>query len=172
MQLTWYALSLSNWNTCMVAKSFTKLIYYWGIVQSEGFDVTNTVSLLLTGVLLYYILTQNYIWWFFIIVAYFWGIMFPLHYRRYKEANKIQYIHTAMFLLGVLLPIVPAVGALKHGFTAIGIVLHPPVICSLNSDDNFLVLLLPLTILFTIGLCMLLVVFWKLAKVWLNQVNR
>ena len=85
-----------------------------------------------TGFLNSYIVHQFSLWAILYVAILFWAVVFPFHYRRFKNAGHLKYIYTAMVIAGVLLPFVPAVINVAFGY---GIVTFSPMMCNVAVQD-------------------------------------
>ena len=85
-----------------------------------------------TGFLNSYIVHQFSLWAILYVAILFWAVVFPFHYRRFKNAGHLKYIYTAMIIAGVLLPCVPAVINVAFGY---GIVTFSPMMCNVAVQD-------------------------------------
>ena len=92
-----------------------------------------------------------------------WGILFPFHYRTFKLAGRIKYIHVTSVVLALVLPAIPS---LLHLISGYGIGPGPFDACvGRNSIVTFFTVILPLSILMAIATSALVIIFWKILKV-------
>ena len=117
------------------------------------------------GVVESYILNQGTLWWILNISAIYWKVQFPFHSRYYDKTNRTRYIHVACVVAAICFPIIsPVTISLKGGFTVTRI---PPIVClGKNLDANFYTLVLPNAILYAIGTTLLLLILWRIRKVY------
>ena len=121
------------------------------------------------GIVFYYILLQLALWWFFHVLALFWKIKFPLHAKTAESAHLIRYVHLAMVVLGLILPLVPVIATLAtSGFE---LYRFPAILCiGTNGNASFYALVLPIMLLLQVGVTLLVVIFYTIHKVCLNCV--
>ena len=92
-----------------------------------------------------------------------WSIMFPFHYRRLKVDGRIKYIHASTVTLGLVLPAIPALLLVIHGYT---ILPGPYEFCvSQNIHIAFFTLALPMSILLATTTSVFVILFWRILKV-------
>ena len=128
------------------------------------FDSPKSCRLLLTiGIMNVYIVAQVILLTVFHALGIGWSILFPFHYRRFKATRKIKFIHVATIVLGVVVPIIPALLLLLHGYT---ITSGPFGYCvARNIDTTYFTLVLPLSILMAITTSVFVILFWRILKV-------
>ena len=121
-------------------------------------------ALIITGIVYSYGFLQMSLWTVFHVIALFWGLRFPFHYRKVKLDGYIKYIHIVSVVVAVLAPLIPALPPLKDGFIATG---TPPLLCSVrNADYTYYLLILPISILLAVSTSFLVLIFWTVLKVW------
>ena len=111
------------------------------------FDSPKSCCLLLTiGIVNVYIVAQVILLTVFHALGLGWSILFPFHYQRFKATRKIKFIHVATIVLSVVVPIIPALLPLIHGYT---ITSGPFGYCVAQNIDTtyFTLVLRPLSIL-------------------------
>ena len=92
----------------------------------------------------------------------FWGVVFPFSYRQFVNLGRLRYAHAISSILGVILPLLPALVHLKDGYI---LSINPPYICfGRNGDITFYLVILPLSIMLGCGLCLLTIVLWTMFK--------
>ena len=92
-----------------------------------------------------------------------WSILFPFHYRRFKATTKIKFIHVATIVLGLVVPTIPALLPLIHGYT---ITSGPFGFCvARDIVTTYFTLALPKSILMAITTSVFVILFWRLLKV-------
>ncbi len=92
-----------------------------------------------------------------------WSILFPFHYRRFKISGRIKYIHVATIVLSLVVPTIPALLPLIHGYT---ITSGPFGFCvPRDIDTTYFTLALPTSILMAITTSVFVSLFWRLLKV-------
>ena len=117
-----------------------------------------------TGILFPYLFGQMILWWFCHVALLFWGIKFPFKAKHLEVTGKNKYIHVTVFLVGIILPIVPATLAGTLGSPTI--VRFPSVICATTTSGvSFYSIILPSGILIVAGSSLLVLIFWMLSKV-------
>lgn len=120
------------------------------------------------GVLFYYILLQLTLWWFLHIFMLFWKIHFPLHASSFRP--RMKYIHIAMVSVALLLPTIPSITAAAIG--GYNMARIPPFVCiGTSANATFYSLVLPILLLSQGGIIMLIVIFWSIHKVRVDEVN-
>ena len=90
--------------------------------------------------------------------------MFPIQSKVYETARRTKYIQIVMVVLGLLLPLIPAItGEVIGGYT---ITRFPPILCTgSDADATFYSLLLPIIIIIGTGTSLLVIMFWKIHMV-------
>ena len=92
-----------------------------------------------------------------------WSIFFPFHYRRFKVNERIKYIHAATLVLSLVVPAIPALLPLIHGYTVIS---GSSELCVVRDiDSTYYTLVLPISILMATATSVLIILFWRLFKV-------
>ena len=116
------------------------------------------------GMVFYYVLLQQAVWWFFHVFLMFWKIRFPFHARSFETDGYFKRIHITCVILGLLIPLIPVITVLgSEGFT---ITIFPPLLCnSKTADPVFYALVLPIIVLLQVGVSLLVVIFWIVHKV-------
>ena len=109
-------------------------------------------------------------WWFCHVVSLFWGIQFPFHFRSFKIAHRVKYIHIPMMIVGLVLPALPVIVAFSAGEPSrrgFGLSTFPPTNCdSLQSAPaTFYSLVLPVNLILVTGIPLLVIIFWIIHKV-------
>ena len=127
----------------------------------------------------YYGLFQLGIWWLFHVIALYWKLQFPLHYRRFEAAGFIHYVHLTAVILGLVFALLPVITPIadhavkksnNENFTGGGIgftmTTVPPIICT-SSDRNvsYYSLAFPLNLILLVGTTLLLLAFWIIHQV-------
>jgi hypothetical protein len=115
------------------------------------------------GIIAVYVLLLTTLFLTFHAVGLSWGIIFPFHYRRFKAQGRIKYIHASTVVLGLVLPAIPALLHLIHGYT-IGIDLRSGCIGRDGSIGYFFVTL-PMNILAAVTTTAFMILLWKIFKV-------
>ena len=119
--------------------------------------------LLTIGIVSIYLVAQFILLVVFHALGLGWSILFPFHYRRFKATRKIKFIHVATIVLGVVVPIIPALLLLIHGYT---ITSGPIGYCvARDIDTTYFTLALPISILMAITTSVFIILFWRLLKV-------
>ena len=115
------------------------------------------------GVVYYYGLLQIAMWLLFHSGALFWGIVFPFHYRRWKNEGRFKYIHITTVILALLVPTIPAFVNLRFGYAVFS---SPTFACQgTNANSTYATLILPFSIIWAISSSMLAITFWTIFKV-------
>ena len=120
-----------------------------------------------TGIVAVYLLLKIMLLVTFHAVGLSWGIIFPFHYRRFKTHGRIKYIHASTVVLGLVLPAIPALLHLIHGYT-IGIDLHSTCI-GRNESITYYFVTFPTSILLAVTTSLFAILLWKIFKVTLSQ---
>ena len=107
-------------------------------------------------IVFYYGAIQLGVWWFCHVVSLFWGIQFPFHFRSFKAAHRLKYIHIPMGIAGLVLPALPVTvistaGVLDSSLQSVSL--------------TFYSLLLPSNLLFAAGIPLLIIIIWIIHKV-------
>ena len=119
------------------------------------------------GIVFYYGLFQLAVWWFCHEVSIFWQIKFPFHARSFATARHIKYVHITMLTVGLILPALPVIVTFTTGDpSGFGLTRFPPIMCTgLQRDSTFYSLVLPIDVLYAIGIPLLIILFWTVHKV-------
>ena len=89
--------------------------------------------------------------------------MFPFHYRRFKSSGRIKYIHASTLTLCLVLPAIPALLLVIHGYAVMP---GPFEFCvPLNIDIAYFTLALPVCILMAVTTSVFIILFWRILKV-------
>ena len=116
------------------------------------------------GVVLQYLILNITLWWFFHVASIFWKLQFPLHARKLQKGQNLKYIHVAVVIAGLLIPLPGVIATtLTDGYT---ITRFPPILCGTrNSDAGYYSVFLIMNILLAVGISMLIIMFWIVHKV-------
>ncbi len=125
----------------------------------------NNVYIIHAGIIAIYVLLLTTLFLTFHAVGLSWGIIFPFHYRRFKAQGRIKYIHASTVVLGLVLPAIPALLHLIHGYT-IGIDVHSGCI-GRNESIAYFFVTLPVNILAAVTTIVFMILLWKIFKVTL-----
>ena len=124
----------------------------------------NTVCLLTSslGFALYYVLIGVTWFWLVHVVSTFYKVMWPFHARQHE--NKLKYVHAICLIIGIFLPLGPALGAFFiDGF---GNGRFPPLLCvGRNRDVNYYGVGLPISLSVAIGMTLLIIILHLLQQV-------
>jgi len=103
--------------------------------------------------------------WLFHVVTMFWGVYWPFQ-ASVLPASKRVVLHICASALALTLPIVPVCIIFYLSTEKFTITRFPPVLCAAGSlKYNFYAFMLPISIIIASGLTLLVLIFWKLAKV-------
>ena len=92
-----------------------------------------------------------------------WGLLVPFHYRKAKALGRTHYIHIAIIISALLLPLPLSLAHLKDGFIGLE---SPVTVCvGRNSDLSYYSFALPVSILFCTGTVLLVLVGREIFKV-------
>ena len=147
----------------LIIKS-TLVILKLSVISCRLYSILDFSFYLQLGTVLYYILLQLALWWFFHVSSLFWKINFPLNAKAVESAHRIKYVHITMVLLALVLPFIPVIAA----FATTGFVLSqfPSILClGSNTNASFYSLVLPIQLLLQVGIALLIAIFWKIHKV-------
>ena len=133
-----------------------------------------------------YTVLQTSFWWFFHTTAIFWKINFPFHARSFKISHKVKYVHLAVVLVSLVVPLVPIITVMAgfavdlesdvirqarnitfaSGGLGFQMIRFPPIVCfGGDSDAMFYSAVLPINILLVLGSTELVFIFYGLFKV-------
>ena len=98
---------------------------------ANSLDLYRVYVLCCLGVVYYYGLLQIAMWLLFHSGALFWGIVFPFHYRRWKNEGRFKYIHITTVILALLVPTIPAFVNLRFGYAVFS---SPTFACQGNNN--------------------------------------
>ena len=97
----------------------------------------------------------------------FVGLNFPFHAHRLKTSDYQKYLHIALVVAGLTLPIIPI--CIAFGVEGYGINPLAPVTCtSVNRYVTFYSVVMPAFLVVMIGIVLLIATFWRLRKVSLS----
>ena len=112
-----------------------------------------------------FILTMMSYWWFFHTVSVFWNVWFPIQARYFKTRGHIKYIHTAVVMSTLIFSAIPIGVAFGTG----GYNFIPWLGCiARSSDAYFYSFVLPLCILYAIGMTLIILILWRILKMRLH----
>ena len=132
-------------------------------VRHHGYYCTYTHA----GITNSYTFIQISLWRTFHTLGLCWSIAFPFHYRRSKTEVRIKYIHAFTVVLGLVLPAIPALLPLIDGYS---IVPGPLNLClGRNIAITYFTTILPVSILVATSMSLLVFMFWKIFKVFLQR---
>ena len=121
------------------------------------------------GIVFYYGIFQLGVWWFCHVVSLFWVIRFPFHFRSFKAAHRLKYVHIIMVVVGLVLPTLPVILPFTTGdpnMRGFGLTTFPPTNCDrLQGLLTFFSLPLPINLLLVTGIPLLIIVLWIVHKV-------
>ena len=156
------------------------------IVIIANASVTSCCLSINAGVTFAYTILQQVLWWVLHTTALVWYLVFPLHARSFQTTHKIKYIHITCVLIGIIIPLVPVIAtmadfrrqvqsdplllAINATFTSVGfgyvINRFPQLLCfGYNGDVVFYSNVLPIILLFYVGVTELILVFAIVYKV-------
>ena len=120
------------------------------------------------GIVFNYGIFQLCVWWFCHVVSLFWGIRFPFHFRSFKTAHRLKYVHIPMVIAGLVLPALPV--------TLISTAeVQDSSLPSSNSSQSasliFYSLILPSNLVFAAGIPLLIIIIWLIHKVIMITTN-
>ncbi|XP_019850175.1 PREDICTED: uncharacterized protein LOC109580971 [Amphimedon queenslandica] len=130
----------------------------------ETYKSNSTTYCKVTGAVFQYFFLNMTLWWFFHVMSIFYKIMFPVFAKTHKDKDK--FIHIVLLILGVTFP-VPGVllALLVKDWGSYALYSMPTYFCvPRNSNLRYYSLIFPLNILLAIGVCCLVLVFWRLQK--------
>ena len=90
--------------------------------------------------------------------------MFPFHAMHFETRGYFRYIHIAMIIAAIVLPL-ESVGAIL-GTGGLTIPRFPPASCfAVETDATFYSYVLPVSIIQSIGVSLITIILWVLIKV-------
>ena len=115
------------------------------------------------GLFLYVVLTVGLLWLSHTLM-FFWGVVWPLHYRIYTNSGKMKYVHLTIVAVSLLLPIISILACrLSEGY---GLSVLAYYKCaSRGVNDTFCAVIVPLGIILITGTSLLVYIIWTLACV-------
>ena len=120
------------------------------------------------GIAVTYVLIQGSLFITFHVLGLCWGIVFPFHYRRFKVEGRIKYIHITSVILALAMAL-PAISALLHlidGYSiGPGLIISNSVCGGRSRAITYFTTVLPLSVLSSMTMSVLVIMFWKLLKV-------
>lgn len=115
-----------------------------------------------------YVLIQGSLFITFHVLGLCWGIVFPFHYRRFKVEGRIKYIHITSVILALALPAISALLHLIDGYSigpGLIIIISNSVCGGRSRAITYFTTVLPLSVLSSMTMSVLVIMFWKLLKV-------
>ena len=102
--------------------------------------------------------------WLFQTGAYFWGVLYPLHYRSVITSGKLKFVHAIVVIASFALPVIPLLPA--HTENGIGINVFVPRKCTLlNSDLLVYGFITPIVVIVIFGVSLLVITAWSVGNV-------
>lgn len=132
------------------------------------FIYTCTCNLKLAGITLYYSLAQLLLWWLWHTIAVFWAIIRPFHVKRLNSWKMNRYLHLALFLVALILPVAPVLiimfaASQKGGFT---MTRTPPILCAgYDLHTNFWAFIFPTSLVLAVGVTLMVFILRIVIKV-------
>ena len=94
--------------------------------------------------------------------TFFWGVMWPMHYRVTKASGRIKYVHITVVAISFTLPIISIVSIQFSG--GFGLFIPFPLFCSVNKPEAiFHRCIIPISLSVIIGTTLLVITGWKIA---------
>ena len=94
--------------------------------------------------------------------TFFWGVMWPLHYRVTKASGRIKYVHITVVAISFILPIISIVSIQFSG--GYGLFIPFPLFCSVNkAEDIYFRYVIPINLSVVVGTALLVITGWKIA---------
>ena len=127
-------------------------------------NVTTPLLHFIAGILESYFALQVTIWWILNILTLFWKVQFPFHARYYDSINRTRYVHIGSVVIAFVFPVIaPVTVYTTDGFT---ITRFPPIVCvGRNADATFYTIVFPTTIVYAVGITVLLLILWRVRRV-------
>ena len=128
-------------------------------------------SFSLIGAIFHYCTLQQTLFWFFHIVAVFWGTKFPFHAKAYQRKGYFKYVHAGMLLISIGLPFIPV--AVLHGTGGSSFSQFPNYLCTARSADAFFYsFILPASIILGAGMSLVVLIFQVIVHVTQTQTSQ
>ena len=105
---------------------------------------------------------QTTVWTVLDAVFFFWAIVAPFSYQRFKLSGRIRIAHIISVLLGLLVPLPPPLIELVFGYIQYFV---PVIFCFGNIDYFHYTWLLPITIFIGITAFLQIYIIWTIFKV-------
>ena len=123
-----------------------------------------SISHCLSGVVNNITFTVIDIFWFSHTLVLFWKVWYPFHSKYIEHTRYYKFIHLGILLLVLTLPWIPVAASFATGgYTAITYPAFNNCFAK-NPDATFYSFIFPKCILFSIGITLIILVFWKLLK--------
>ena len=117
-----------------------------------------TSASLTTGLGFQYAGLVYVMFWIFHISILLWGTVFPFRARSYETRGYFRYIHIAMVVAAVVVPL-ESVGVIL-GTGGLTIPRFPPVACfARDTDATYFAFVLPVSIMNATGVSMIVIIF-------------
>ena len=121
----------------------------------------NILFFLTTGLVFHYVALVYAMFWIFHVAVLFGKIVFPFHARRFQTRGYFRYIHIAMVIAAIVLPL-ESVGVIL-GTGGLTIPRFPPVACfARETDASYFAFVLPISIVGAIGVPLIVIILWTL----------
>ena len=107
-----------------------------------------------------YVSHQVALWWIFHLSMIFFAIFWPFKYHQCRQSRYFKYIHIAMVLAGLILPLISVIICLKVDGYVLYFFIHP-ICVPRNPHAGFYSHVLPLILTVAVGVYLLSLIFWK-----------
>ena len=123
-----------------------------------------------TGTANNYIHMISGFWWLFHTAMIFWNVWFPLHARRFDISGYTKYVHIVIVVLALTLPVIPiGVAFGTGGFVTSSFTMSISTCFGKNAVASFYSNVLPLCLVFSVGITLNILSIWKLLKIRLDS---
>ena len=109
-------------------------------------------------------------WWLFHTAAIFWNLWFPVHARHFDIRGYTKYVHIAVVVLALSLPVIPVGVAFgTGGFATSSFTMSLSTCFARDVVASFYSYVLPSCIGFSVGITLNILSIWKLLKMRLDS---
>lgn len=113
------------------------------------------------GGLYFYTLLFVTLMWLCHTSVFFWGVVFPIHYRMFTSAGKMKYLHAIVVPIVVVLPIISLSIIRQSG--GYGVTIYGYYFCrGLKANDVFYGVVVPLNTMSIICTSLLIIITWNI----------
>lgn len=132
-------------------------------------EISHSHTHILAGIIFVYTVVQLNVWFAVHSTFLFWSVRFPFSYRSLRMSGRLRHAHIIIVIVGIVLPFpAPLVLLLVDGYF---IPENPTLyVIGRNADVYFFMFTLVSSILVCIMVVMLILIFWTILKVIIQEI--